>query len=438
MQRIAILVDALDKGGVERVVLTLARGLIKRGYDVDIVLFSPICEYPNDVPRKSRVIVLCGNLEWKNRTCRPTLGIEWYHSSMPISFYCSLKHISKLICSLVMEPWEIPSRRGLSRGVRLFHYLQNERPDIMIVNRRLPEYAVYYAKKMNSLFTFPPVLAIFHDVELGNSQMYQGSSVFWQRMSAIRKITWVLSARYRRRKILSRISDHVVAVSRGVAESLNNTMNIPIENLSVIYNPMDIYSIKHRTSEVPYHEWFTDNGPPIILGAGRLSREKDFETLINAYSLLRNVIQCRLIILGDGPLRVQLEEQVKKLGLVQQVSLPGWVENPWAYMSRSELFVLSSRQEALGNALIEALICSCKAVATDSPGGASEILNDSKLLAPVENPQKLANVMIREMDRLVNHSEFEIKTAKFSLDMVINQYETLMLELSKRGPTKNS
>ena len=395
-------------------------------------MFSPKCEYPNDVSRDSRVFVLCSNQEWKNRSCRRPLGIQWQHSPIPISVYRIFKLFTKLICSLAMEPWEIPSRRGLSRGIRLFHYLIYEKPDFLIVNLRLPEYAVYYAKKMNGSYAFPLVLTIIHGVELGKTQTYQGPSVILQRITILWKMAWKISTRYRRRKILYRISDHVVAVSRGVAESLIEATNIPEETLTVIYNPMDISSIKHRASEAPNHEWFNDNGSPIVLGAGRLSREKDFETLINAYYLASYVSQCRLIILGDGPLRVQLAEQIKRLGLEQQVSLPGWTENPWAFMSRSVLFVLSSRHEALPSVLIEALACNCKAVATDSPGGTSEILNDSKLLAPVGNPQKLAKVMVREMDRLVNHSEFEIKTTKFSLDRVIDQYEALMLELSGR------
>ena len=153
--------------------------------------------------------------------------------------------------------------------------------------------------------------------------------------------------------------------------------------ITPIYNPTFTPDIARRAEAAPAHPWFGDDGAPVILGAGRLAPQKDFPTLIEAFRRVSAARPCRLVILGEGRLRPQLEGQVRALGLEDRVSLPGWAENPYAFMSRAALFVLSSRHEGFPGVLIEALACGCPAASTDCPAGPSEILEDAGLLAPV-------------------------------------------------------
>ena len=107
----------------------------------------------------------------------------------------------------------------------------------------------------------------------------------------------------------------------------------------------------------PDHLWFSDGGPPVVLAVGRLAAEKDLPTLLEAFR--RVVPICRLIILGEGPMRPQIENRVRELDLENWVCLPGWKMNPFSFMARAALLVLSSRGEGFGNVLVEAMACGC-------------------------------------------------------------------------------
>ena len=108
------------------------------------------------------------------------------------------------------------------------------------------------------------------------------------------------------------------------------------------------------------------------------------------------------------------------------MSLPGWAENPYAFMSRAALFVLSSRHEGFPGVLVEALACGCPAVSTDCPAGPSEILEDPGLLAPVGDPKALAHVIQRALDRPVDKVTLRARAARFSVDRAVDGYERLI------------
>ena len=111
------------------------------------------------------------------------------------------------------------------------------------------------------------------------------------------------------------------------------------------------------------------------------------------------------------------------------MSLPGWVENPYAFMARAALFVLSSRHEGFPGALVEALACGCPAVSTDCPAGPSEILEDPDLLAPVGDPEGLARVMLRALARPPDKTVLRANAARFSLQRAVDGYDTLVSAL---------
>ena len=234
-----------------------------------------------------------------------------------------------------------------------------------------------------------------------------------------------------RRRLLFPAAAHVAAVSRGVAENVAAVIGVPEQRLSVIYNPAVLPSALRRTAEAPDHPWFADGGPPVILGVGRLAPQKDFPTLLEAFRLVRAERPCRLLVLGEGPSRRELEARVRTLGLEAHASLPGWVENPYAFMARAALFALSSRHEGFPGALVEALACGCPAVSTDCPAGPAEILEDPALLAPVGDPAALAGVMLRALARPADKAALRAKAARFSIERAAEGYEAVV-ELALR------
>ncbi len=171
------------------------------------------------------------------------------------------------------------------------------------------------------------------------------------------------------------------------------------------------------------HPWFSPGVAPVVLGVGRLTRQKNFGTLISAFARLRATKPARLIILGEGEERSHLENLVQERGLAGDVELPGFVQNPYAYMHRAAVFVLSSIWEGLPNSLIEALACGCPVVSTDCPGGPAEILDRGKyghLVLPGD-PESMAEAI----GKVLNGDKRQPPRswlAKYEIETVLNEY----------------
>ncbi|NLO89188.1 MAG: glycosyltransferase, partial [Clostridia bacterium] len=187
----------------------------------------------------------------------------------------------------------------------------------------------------------------------------------------------------------------VVAVSQGVADDLVKTTGLMRELIKVIYNPIVTPELLEKAKESIGHPWFKPGQPPVILSAGRLTAAKDFPTLIHAFARVRAERLARLMILGEGEERPNLESLVRELGLESDVSMPEFVENPYAYMARAAVFVLSSAWEGFGNVLVEAMAVGTPVVSTDCPSGPAEILEGGKWgkLVPVGDVEKLAKAL---------------------------------------------
>lgn len=189
-------------------------------------------------------------------------------------------------------------------------------------------------------------------------------------------------------------ADGVIAISRGVAEDFAATVaprNIPVR---IIYNPVVTPQISEKAREPLDHPWFTPGEPPVVLGVGRLHKSKDFATLIRAFAQARRMRPARLIILGGGEEMPNLDRMVDRLDLRDAVSLPGFVDNPYVYMARAALLVLSSEWEAFGNVLVEAMALGTPVVATDCHGP-KEILKDGALgrLVPRGDAEAMAEAI---------------------------------------------
>jgi glycosyltransferase involved in cell wall biosynthesis len=167
----------------------------------------------------------------------------------------------------------------------------------------------------------------------------------------------------------------------------------------------------------------------VLIAVGRLQIQKDYPTLLRAFAQVRQKRPVRLLILGEGKERPMLEELIKTLGVEEDVSLPGFVMNPFAYMARASLFVLSSRWEGLPTVLIEAMCCGTPVVSTDCPSGPREILREGQYgqLVPVGEPTALARAIETTLDAKASSPPPE-SWRPYELDTVVSQYSRLLLQ----------
>lgn len=222
-----------------------------------------------------------------------------------------------------------------------------------------------------------------------------------------------------------RYAHAVVAVSAGAGADLKQFLGTRVRSVHVIPNPVVMPDLVARANAGTPHEWLTDHGLPVLLGVGRLWHQKDFVTLLRAFHAAGLQRRARLLILGDGPLRADLERLVRELGLDDCVALPGFVPDPYASMTRASAFVLSSVFEALPTVLIEAMALGTPVISTDCPSGPAEILENGRwgTLVPVGDVAALAAALEEAVESAPKRREIpsEVLSA-YTLDTAIRRY----------------
>ena len=308
-------------------------------------------------------------------------------------------------------------RSGRVEGavVPLARHLRRTRPAVLLAHLAHANVAAVTAARLAGVGT--RVVLVEHN---DNSALDAGRT----RSAASRLMQAVKSQAYRR-------ADLVVGVSGGVTAYVERTFGVPEAKLRTIYNPVVSEALLARSLEPLPHPWFVPGGPPVILAAGRLREQKDFSTLLRAFARVRRARPCRLVILGEGELRPALEAEVVRLGLQDAVSLPGFTDNPYAYMRAAALFVLSSRWEGLPTVLVEALACGTPVVATDCKSGPREILGGGRWgrLAPVGSPGGLADAVLAALADPTPRGALEWRAANFSYERAITNYAELFASL---------
>jgi glycosyltransferase involved in cell wall biosynthesis len=224
-------------------------------------------------------------------------------------------------------------------------------------------------------------------------------------------------------------ADAIVAVSQGLAEDLALTAGLPPERIQVIYNPVVTAELLEQASQPLRHPWFGRENRPVILGAGRLTKQKDFYTLVRAFALVRRQRPARLMILGEGEERSSLNGLVRHLGLAEDVALPGFVDNPYSYMAAAAVFALSSAWEGLPNVLIEAMATGTPVVSTDCESGPAEILAEGRYgqLVPVGDVQALAAAILTTLSCPTAVQTLRSRAQDFSADRIVQQYLDILL-----------
>lgn len=228
-------------------------------------------------------------------------------------------------------------------------------------------------------------------------------------------------------KTLYPLADHIAGVSAGVARDLCRSLGFSEDRVQVLYNPVVSSRLKKLSEADPTHPWFLDAEKPVFIGLGRLTAQKNFKLLIDAFAIVKQECSARLVIFGEGELRADLEQQVAKLNLQDCVALPGFVENPFAHLRRSVAFVLSSRWEGLPTVLIEAMACGTRVISTDCPSGPNEILEHGRWgdLVPVDDKHALAEAMLAAL-RHTERMNIADRAAQFSDDAAAQRYLQLL------------
>ena len=295
-------------------------------------------------------------------------------------------------------------------------------PLIRLLRRHRPDIVLSIASATNI------AAAIAHKLarQTGRLVISERNILFHSQLTTKRRlVVWL-------KRVLYHQADGITAVSQCLKDDMVAKLGLRPERISVVYNPVVDDNMRRLALEPVDHPWFRED-IPIILGAGRLVPQKDFVTLIRAFKRVREFGDARLVILGEGPLRKELLAFVKARGLEDDVWLPGFDKNPFKYMARCTLFVLSSKHEGFSNVLIQAMSCGAPVISTDCPCGSSEIIAESGvdgILVPVGDVNTLAEQMQYLLDdpevRRLMGDKARQSAERFRVDTIVKNYALAM------------
>ncbi len=364
--RVAFYLHTVFNGGIERVYYNLGLQLKERGWQVDLVLNSFKGSYfANTVPKELNVV----DLDVKFPAYRPWALAKYLGEQRP-NAVISATHFSNEVAVLAEK---------LARsGARI---IVSEHTTLSVELGRL---------------------SFWHPRRLGISRLAK-----WAYPRAAARVT----------------------VSNGSAHDLAAFLNLPREAFTTVYNPALASDILPRSREPVAHPWLNGEGPPVILGVGRLEPQKNFDNLLRAFALLRKEREARLLILGEGSERRRLEERVTALGLNEDVQLFGFVDNPFAFLAKAAVFALSSDWEGLPTVLLEALAVGTPVVSTNCPSGPQEILDGGRFgkLVPLDDSRALAEGIGAVLSGEYRPEDPTEWLEQFTVPYATDRYERLLL-----------
>jgi glycosyltransferase involved in cell wall biosynthesis len=307
---------------------------------------------------------------------------------------------------------DLRARRSLHALPALARYLRRERPAAALASQTPLNLLTLLARRLAGV---PTRLVLSEHIDL--DAVLQHAATWKERLFPV-------GARWFYPK-----ADALVVVSRGAAARFAQATGLSPSLATVIYNPVVTPALFEQAAVPLDHPWLAGGGPPVIVSAGRLTRQKDHDTLLRAFALVRQRRRARLLLLGEGEERANLEALGDQLGIRSDVQLPGFVANPFAYMARARLFVLSSRWEGFGNVLVEAMACGVPVVSTDCPSGPAEILQDGVFgrLAAVGDSRSLADAMLQTLQEPSAPARARQRALEFSVERAVEHYLRVML-----------
>jgi len=386
--------------------LNLIAGFLAQGRTVDLVLCQAKGVYLGEIPAGAKMIELRATGSIQSR----------WHAAMG-----NRGKIPALLRPVLLARKIAPE---IARIRSLQHYLQQARPDIILSALTYANLVALWAKRLSG--TRVPVV-ISERIALSN---------YCTASSNARKWRWRYLPDMVRHTYPD--ADAVVAVSEHVANDLVCSIGLDRQSVSTVYNPVVDDTLRTRAHQALAHPWFTPGAAPVVLSAGRLTEQKDFATLLHAFARLRAVREARLVILGEGRLRKKLEALAEHLGIRADVDLPGFVENPFKYMARASVLVLSSRYEGLPGVLIQALACGCPVISTDCPGGSREILAEGRYgtLVDVGDTAGIAAAILETLDNPTPTDRLRQRADDFTVAHSVSNYLELLDAVAARAAAR--
>ena len=408
---IGFLLTGLHGGGAERVMLNLAAALIARGHRADLVIPRFAGDYRAAIPggmrvRRARIPGTDGKFLGAVR--RSGIDVEAVTVN-PIGAARSWLVLTRRYPG-------IPVLRG--SGLRsiyphahfLAQYTREVRPHVLV-----------------SALPGPNTIAVCA-AELADRAVPVVVTV-WNNVAADYTPEWLEATR-----TLYPLADAVVAVSRGVAESVRRSLGVDAERLRTIHSSIPADSIRRLAQAEVAHPWFADGEPPVVLSVGREAPQKDHPTLVEAFGRARREVNSRLVILGklSAPYRARLKSLARGFGVEGDLGFVGFDENPYRYMRRAGLLALSSRWEGLPTVILEALACGTPVVSTDAPYGPREILGGWGDLPPVGDAPALARALVATLRGAQPTAEaLRARAAEFSPEKAADAYVALFKKLAR-------
>jgi glycosyltransferase involved in cell wall biosynthesis len=363
LPRVAFLLHNIDSGGVERVAINLLKELVKYPISIDLVLFEKKGNFLNETPPEVRIVDLSGASSGRLRKIFP-----------------------------------------------LVKYFRQEKPSVL-VSKLVQFNVIAIVAKFLSLIPLHVLLVEHLSFDSLENEIKDDPK---EKIGLLNQL----------RKIFYPKANVVAAVSQGLAQALERDLSMKAGTFKVLYNPVIDENLVTKSQLPVEHPWFESGQPPVFLAAGRLAPQKDFLTLIKAFAIFRQKYTARLVILGEGTERQTLEAEISRLNLEADVSLLGFTNNPYAYMSKASVFILSSRFEALPTVLIEALACGCQVIATDCPYGPNEILVNGKYgkLVNIGNTHELADAMAETINSPIDSQLLKLRAYDFNTKNAVVEY----------------
>ena len=399
---VALFARNLAGGGVERVWLNLAGAFAARGLRVELVLGRRTGALAGEVPDGVAAVEL-----------EPSPG--------PLARLAALRAApadAALLARPVLLARKPPPTLAWLPG--LARYLRRRRPRALLAGT---PYENLEALRARRLARAPVRVVVSEHNNLARNLL---ESKEWSR----RHLAALMRRAYPE-------ADAVVAVSDGVAEQIAAAAGLPRWRVATIHNPVVTPALLARAAEPADDPWLASGQPPVVMGAGRLVRQKDFPTLVRAFALARaRRPPLRLLIAGaaDSPARTaarqgELAALAASLGVADALRLPGHLANPAAAMARAAVLALSSAWEGFGNVLVEAMACGTPVVSTDCPSGPAEILAGGRFgrLVPVGDAGALAEAILATLDAPPDPAALRARAAAFTVDRAADAYLALLL-----------
>lgn len=401
---IALFMRNLEGGGIQKNLLRLAENFTHRGHTVDLVVYKAKGPHLAHIPPGVNLVAL-GCMAFK--PAARGLAFGYLLAAEPPKLHPSLQPLRR---AWEISPW-------LKCLPALTHYLRRTRPQALLSAGNTLNCTAVLARRLANTATR---LVVSERNHLSAYTKGKRQRRRWRCLPGLiaRTYPW---------------ANATVAVSNGVADDLALTTGLPRERITTVYNPIVSAELFERAKAPLSHAWFGSNSPPVILGIGSLNEKKDFPTLLRAFARVRAQRATRLLILGEGDGHAQLETLAEELGVADAVALPGFAANPFAYMARAAVFVLSSAYEGLPTVLIEALACGCPVVSTDCPSGPAEILRGGRYgpLVAVGDDRALAQAILGVLDNPPDREQLRRRGAEFSVERGSERYLEILLGTSK-------